>query len=189
MAKKRIFTVGFDLPGEEFECIAFQSNQTLLDADIVLFEPTLGSVSEEYDLQRGGPRLFSGGFPILTERSSFDAKKQVDHWRSEIIAAIRAGKLVIIYLNAPIERYRYTGERNYSGTGKSRVANPVVTSISSYDAVPNLKKATSKFGTTIRLEKDGSYLGQYWPGVLTIFALSHRDRRRIQQGFVKRFRR
>ena len=161
MAKKRIFTVGFTLPGDEFEYVEFASNQTLLDSDIILFEPTLGSISEEYDHRRGGSMLFSG-VPVLTEHSSFQAKKQIDHWRSEIIAAVSAGKLVIVYLNAPVERYRYTGEKNYSGTGKSRVGTPVVTPISSYGAVPNLKKATPKFGTTIRLEKDAGYLAQYW---------------------------
>jgi len=34
--RKRIFTVGFDLPGSEFEYIKFDSDQTLLDADIIL---------------------------------------------------------------------------------------------------------------------------------------------------------
>jgi hypothetical protein len=103
MAKKRIFTVGFDLPGDEFEYIRADSTQTLLDADIILFQPTLGSTSEEFDHYRGGAKLFSG-VPILTEHSSFQAKRRVDHWRSEIIAAVKAGKLVIIYLNATIER-------------------------------------------------------------------------------------
>jgi hypothetical protein len=32
-----MFTVGFDLPGSEFEYIKFDSDQTLLDADIVLY--------------------------------------------------------------------------------------------------------------------------------------------------------
>jgi hypothetical protein len=41
MAKNRIFTIGFDLPGDEFEYVEFRSDQTLLDADIVLFQPTL----------------------------------------------------------------------------------------------------------------------------------------------------
>lgn len=43
MAKHRIFTVGFALPGDEFEYVEFDSDTTLLDADIVLFEPSLGT--------------------------------------------------------------------------------------------------------------------------------------------------
>jgi hypothetical protein len=34
--QNRISVVGFDLPGDEFEYIAFDSDQTLLDADIIL---------------------------------------------------------------------------------------------------------------------------------------------------------
>jgi hypothetical protein len=117
MAKKRIFTVGLALPGDEFEYVQTDSNQTLLDSDIILFEPTLGYIREEHDLRRGGSMLFSG-VPMLTEHSSFEAKKRVDHWRSEIVAAIGAGKLVIVYLRVPTERYRYTGDKNYSGTGR-----------------------------------------------------------------------
>jgi hypothetical protein len=56
MAKKRIFTVGFDLPGDEFEYIRADSTQTLLDADIILFQPTLGSTSEQFDHYRGGSK-------------------------------------------------------------------------------------------------------------------------------------
>jgi hypothetical protein len=161
VAKRRIFTVGLTLPGDEFEYIGFGSNQTLLDSDIILFEPTLGSISEEPDYRHGGSLLYSGT-PVLTEHSSFLAKKQIDHWRSEIIDAVNAGKLVIVYLTTPTERYRYTGEKNYSGTGKSRVASPIVAPISSYDAVPNVRKVTAKTGTAIRLEKEGSYLAPYW---------------------------
>lgn len=161
MAKKLIFTVGFSLPGDEFEYIEFGSNQTLLDADIILFEPSLGSIIDERDVRNGGPALYAG-LPTLTEHSSFAAKKQVDHWRSEIVAAVNAGKLVIVYLAHPVERYRYTGQTNYSGTGKSRAATSVVAQISSYDSVPNISKATPKSGTSIKLSKEGAYLAPYW---------------------------
>ena len=38
MARKKIFTVGFELPGDDFESVSFDSDQSLLDADIILFE-------------------------------------------------------------------------------------------------------------------------------------------------------
>src|ERR1700680_1078932 len=121
MPKRRIFTVGFELPGDEFEYVEFASDQTLLDADIILFEPTLGSYSTEPDYQTGGARLYAGK-PVLDEHSSFVTQRQVAHWRSEIVSAINAGKLVVIYLTKPIECYRYTGQKEYSGSGKSRVS-------------------------------------------------------------------
>ncbi len=48
---KRIFVVGFNLPGDEFEYVPFNSDQSLPDADIVLHEPSLGGYRgfEEYN--------------------------------------------------------------------------------------------------------------------------------------------
>lgn len=155
MPKKKIFTVGFSLPGDEFEYIEFDSDQTLLDADVVLFKPTLGNYDFEYGQQYGGK-------PILSQHSSFSTKSRLDHWRSEIIAAVNAGKLVIIFLAKPVEYCRYTGERQYSGTGRSRVQTNIVTSVSSYEAVPNVKNVQPKSGSAIRLEKEGAYLSAYW---------------------------
>lgn len=153
MPKYKIFAVGFDLPGDDFEFVSFQSNQTLLDADIILYEPSLGRYStvESYN-----------GRPLLTENSSFKTKEQIDHWRSEISEAAHAGKLVIVYLKEPTECYRYTGDKSHSGTGRSRVTTNHVESISSYDAVPFVANATAKSGTNIRLESQAPYLSSYW---------------------------
>ena len=153
MAKCRIFTVGFELPGDDFEYVPFSSDQTLLDADIILIEPTLGDYStvESYN-----------GKSLLTEHSSFATKEQLDHWRSEIVSTVNAGKLVIVYLPKPIECYRHTGRKQFSGTGRNRVTTNLVTEISSYEAIPNLKSVTAKSGKEIRLEKDATYLNPYW---------------------------
>ncbi len=155
MGKRRIFTVGFSLPGEEFEHVNFASDQTLLDADIILFEPTLGDCHFEYGEQYNGKS-------ILTEHSSFSTKTRLAHWRAEIVAAVSAGKLVIVYLRKPIEYYRYTGEKRHSGTGRSQTTHRIVTEISSYNAVPNIRDAVAKSGAEIRLEKDAAYIAAYW---------------------------
>ncbi|MBN3741215.1 MULTISPECIES: hypothetical protein [Burkholderia] len=152
MAKNKIYTVGFDLPGNEFQYVDFNSDTTLLDADIVLYEPTLGSPQsvESYN-----------GRALLTEHASFIAKQRLDHWRSEIVGAVNAGKLVIVFLRKPKEYYRHTGEKQYSGTGRSRTATRIVTSVSSYDAVPNIK-VVSKTGSEIKLDREAKFLSPYW---------------------------
>jgi hypothetical protein len=153
MAKRTIFTVGLDLPGDEFEQVQFSSDRTLLDADIILYEPTLGSYSSHESYE---------GKSLLSQHSSFETKRQLDHWRTEIIAAVNAGKLVIVFLAKPIECYRYNGEKRYSGTGRSQVTTNIVVPMSSYDAVPKLRTAISKSGTEIRIEQDSAYLTSYW---------------------------
>src|SRR5215471_19162476 len=146
MGKRRIFTVGFQLPGDEFEYVRFDSNQTLLDADIILFEPTL---------KRNTNVVFADNKPILPVSSV----KQVHHWRQEMIEAPDAGKLVIVYLTQPLDWYRFTDQTGPSDT--SGVAH-TITKISSYEAVPFLEIVRSKSDKNIRLEKDATYLRPYW---------------------------
>ncbi len=81
--RSRIFAVGFELPGDEFEYIDFGSDQTLLDADIVLFEPTLG----DYSSYSGE---FHNGKRILTQSASASVKVRLAHWHSEIVATVSA---------------------------------------------------------------------------------------------------
>jgi hypothetical protein len=146
MVKHRIFTVGFELPGDDFEYIEFDSNQTLLDADIVLFEPTLGNQS---------PIDHHNGKPLLDEEESLTVKEQIAHWRSEILAAVSAGKVVIVYLKKPVELYRYLGDDEPS-------SDDGFIEISSYAALPIEMIAKAKSGEGIRLEKGPNCLASYW---------------------------
>jgi hypothetical protein len=136
------------LPGDEFD-----SDQTLLDADIILFEPTLGEF-DAYDNYNGKV--------LLPEHTSFATKERLDHWRSEIISAVKAGKVAIIYLVKPNEGYRHTGSKQFSGTGRSRVTSNLVTEISSYKAVSYLSAVTPKSDKEIRIEKDAPFFAPYW---------------------------
>lgn len=153
MSRKRIFCIGFELPGDEFEYIEFDSDQSLLDADIVLFRPGFGShwPSESYQ----GQHLFD-------HSTSIRVAKNLQYWRSELAVAVSAGKLVVVYLNKPLTYHRYAGQQGFSGTGRSRVTTNYVTEIASYSAVPNVKSAEAKSGREIRLTKDGAFLSAYW---------------------------
>jgi hypothetical protein len=153
MARKRIFCVGFDLPGDQFEYIEFDSDQSLLDADIVLFEPSFGAhwASEQYQ----GERLFD-------HSTSVQVAKNLQHWRSELALAVNAGKLVVVYLTKPLVYHRYTGQQGFSGTGRSRVTTNFVAEIASYSAVPKVKSAEAKTGREVRLTRDGAFLSGYW---------------------------
>lgn len=152
--KRSIFTIGFDLPSEEFECIEFRSVRTLLDADIILFEPTLGDVSFE-------PGGGYNGTSTLSHSCGLATSQALSHWRSEINAAVNAGKVVIVYLAPPEQYWRYTGEKQFSGSGRSRVTTNIVTEISSYSAVPVLKRVTPKTGNDVSVVK-GTPIAEYW---------------------------
>lgn len=153
MSKKRIFSVGLDLPGPEFEYISLDSDRTLLDADIIVFSPGLSS----YTSHEG-----YNGKSLLSQHASFTAVEKMEHWRSEISAAVSAGKLVVVYLEKPYECYRHTGQKEHSGTGRSRVTTNIVTEISSYETLPMITRATPKSGTRVKLEGRSGLLAAYW---------------------------
>jgi len=153
MAKKKIFSVGFDLPGDDFEYIPFDSDQSLLDADIVLYEVGFGDhyASDSYQ-----------GEPLFSHHASSRVTQNLHHWRSELAAATNAGKIVIVYLAKPLSFFRYTGEQQFSGTGRSRVTTNIVNKVESYSAVPNITSVDAKSGREVRLTKEGAFLAPYW---------------------------
>ena len=153
MAKKKIFTVGLDLPGDDFDYISFDSDQSLLDADIVLYEVGFGDhyASKSYE-----------GEPLFDHYSSSRVTQNLQHWRSELTAATNAGKIVIVFLAKPLIYFRYTGDKQFSGTGRSRVTTNIVTQVESYTPVPNITSAQAKSGREVRLTKEASYLAPYW---------------------------
>lgn len=153
MSRKKIFSVGLDLPSEDFEYIALDSDRTLLDADIVVFSPGLSN----YTSHEG-----YNGKPLLSQHASFNVVEKVEHWRSEISAAVSAGKLAVVFLNKPHECYRHTGRKEHSGTGRSRVTTNIVKEVSSYEMLPMITSATPKSGTKVKLEAAGGLLASYW---------------------------
>jgi hypothetical protein len=149
----RLLSVGFEFPGAVVEQIQLESDRSLLDADIIVFEP--GIPYQYYsDTYRGKPSLSEG--------SSFQAREAISHWRSEIGAAVDAGKLVLVYLATPAEVFADTGRREYSGTGRNARETRIVDLLHSYDALPINAKATATSGTEIRPAGELKFLATYW---------------------------
>ncbi len=71
MGKKRVLSVGNHLPGPEVENIPFSSDRSMLDGDVVLFEPSLG---DHYTIER------YQGKPLLGESSSAELPRRLAHW-------------------------------------------------------------------------------------------------------------
>lgn len=155
MATKTIFTVGFQLPTKDiFQYQSFHSNASLLDADLILFEPNL-----EYRVHYSN--TFQGK-PSLSELCSTQCIEAVKHWREELNIAFKSGKTIIIFLNEFEEVYYKTGEK-ISGTGKNQKITNIVALLNSYSMLPltfsNKKVAKGK---NIKFTKDANLLKPYW---------------------------
>ncbi len=81
---KRVLTVACQIPGNLGEYVNFCSEQSLLDADFVLFYPTFYRW-----------RVVPDTSEVAAER----ARRAIHHWRLEIKAAIEAGITVFVILS------------------------------------------------------------------------------------------
>jgi len=124
---KQVFSVGLALPGNPAEYVAFRSDRALFDADIIIFTPTF----DEYEADR--THL---GLPVIDESGSADLVRDCRHWKSELQAAVDAGKIVFVMLYKPVQVYYDTGQRTHSGTGRNRLTTLNLSDANSYDAIP-----------------------------------------------------
>lgn len=150
----RIFTVGREIPGNAAEYVAFRSDKSLFDADLIVFTPTFA----DYESHEG-----YGGKPLISEADSPALMQDCAHWRGEIKAAVDAGKIVFVNLVRPAEVYYDTGQRTFSGTGRSRVTTRGVAMANSYDSIPiRLDGLVPRGGTEISPVGDLGALAVYW---------------------------
>lgn len=150
-----IFSVGFRFPGGMCEEIPIRSDRSLLDADVILFQPRL---TGDY----GYSELFNGE-PDLYEYSSFQFRADMRHWRSELHNAFDAGKTTIIYLSRLKTVYVHTDRHEWSGTGRNARKTNIVEPMQTYSAIPlDLSDVVMASGENIRPAKDLGALSEYW---------------------------
>ena len=107
---KRVFSVGFDIPNPDVESVQFKSNGSILDADIVIFSPTLDNYSPDDEY---------AGQPLLSQWDSNQLRQHTQHWRSELTIALEHGKNVFLFLEEISDHYMHSGERKISSSGRA----------------------------------------------------------------------
>jgi hypothetical protein len=156
MTARKLLSVGAELPGDAFEYVPIDSNQSLLDADLIVFEPDIPADYYDYGNRYQGKSL-------LNQSGSFTAVEKASHWRSELMTAVEHGKTVLVFLAAPQEAYVYTGDREASGTGRNQRITNVVRPFSSYEYLPlKFGKATPRRGREIVMASNVGPVAPYW---------------------------
>ena len=158
MAKKSVVSIGIEIPGSEAKRISLQSKVSLLDYDVIIIDPAIyefyGYSYDDYQ-----------GKPCLDDTNSFRLKEHLEHWRREILEAIRAGKNVFIFLNQEQKVFIATGEKTFSGTGRNRQTTRHVDQISNYKIVPSAITVTNSNGSSMVLVGKNNILAPYWSAV------------------------
>lgn len=158
MANKTIFTVGFQLPTKDiFQYKSFHSNASLLDADIVFFQPNM-SYELDYPSQYNGK-------PNISDKSSVECVASIKHWNTEIKTAFESGKTIFIFINTPEDVFVNT-HYSLSGTGRSQRQTRNVSEINSFAMLPiSFKDKKIAKGKNIKFTQDGIFLKSYWETV------------------------
>jgi len=153
--KKNIISVGFSVPASRVSAIDFDSNQSLLDADIVIFDP---DISEHTDVSD-----FHQGKPCLHDPESFHLQELCTKWCRELRACLEAGGTVFWFLSRKIEVYVDTGRKEYSGTGRNRLTTTYVEPFDNYTCIPvQLGVIVPARGTVIIPCKNLGPMSSYW---------------------------
>ncbi len=157
--QKKILTVGFSLGTDDAEYAAFDEKTSLLDWDIILFRPDISSFLT-YAVNNSE---FQGKL-WLNNTKSFQLREACAHWRREIIQAVEAGKIVVVFLSKPEQVFVATGQTTTTGTGRNQKVTPHVELISNYAAIPINTGWTATQGSAIVLNSSAGsqFLASYW---------------------------
>lgn len=153
---KNIFAYGFDLPKVEgFEPVGMASARSMLDADIIIVEPSLSAFSTYGQYQ---------GVPKMEEHSSSIYRETKVRWAAQLGAALKAGRTVIFFLTKPQRRFFHTGQSQNAGTAAKPRMQTILDSCSSYDFLPlRLSDMSAADGNGFALTKEGGeFLADYW---------------------------
>jgi hypothetical protein len=90
MEKKIVFVGGSAVSSQSVLNLDFRSDKSLLDGDMIVFSV---DISKYY-----GGELFQG-MRCLDDDSSFRLRNDCQHWRSELDAALKDGKTVVVFVN------------------------------------------------------------------------------------------
>ncbi len=128
---KKIFTINYEIPGHSGLNLDYHSKKSLMDADIVLFDPE--TPYYERSSVNFGQYL---GKTCYGEQGSFTLKEDSNHWKKELKNALNAGKNIFLLLNNKDEFFLDTGERSHTGTGKNRSTTINVAPGHNYEFLP-----------------------------------------------------
>ncbi len=128
---KKISTIGYQIPGKSELTLDFSSQSSLMDADIILMAPDL-PYYERSSVDRG----YYQGRICYGQNGSFLLKRDLQHWKSELMNAFKVGKTVFLFLSAKKDFFVDTGNRSYSGTGRSRSETINVAPADNYEFLP-----------------------------------------------------
>lgn len=124
--------------------IKFSDSNTILECDMIIIE--LEWLFDEYKT--------SGNYNGILELTTYESSRiaiDMEKRKSEILEFLNSGKPVVILNGNDEYRYRYTGEKQYSGTGRNTRITNIVKAIHPSEILPIKIKSMKLEGTKVSL--------------------------------------
>jgi hypothetical protein len=152
---KLILSVGFLFPGGFKEFVPLHSRRSLLDADVIIFRPSIGPFNRVESQFQGKPSLY--------DSASFELKNAASHWRQQIQMALNAGKNVFVFFPKLEEVWVDSGVKTYSGTGRNARPTRHVDPFNNYQMLPTFAdRILESVGTQMKLNERSQLIADYW---------------------------
>ncbi|WP_280510872.1 hypothetical protein [Nocardia farcinica] len=151
----RLLSLDYDpVCGEDCDRATFGSDVSVFDYDMVIWDPA-GAV-DAYFLVGYGSEYYQS-LPRISDHNSVKLRSDIERRRAEFAEFLRAGRVVVTIVRPPQRCYVATGEVRYSGTGRNRQAQHIVTEVDVLSALPISDfKPTVAAGNRISIEGDGA---------------------------------
>lgn len=138
--QRKIISVEYEIPGFHQDCCSYATDQSLLDADVIVFQTrNFGSAY---------------GKASFGDAESFSVLRRTEHWRRELHTALNYGKTVFLILAKHEVASFQTGRQEVKG----RTMINYVEDRSNYEFLPaELPSMTGKSGTSIVFTGDSTF--------------------------------
>jgi hypothetical protein len=137
---RKIISVEYRIPGFSDEYFNYSSEQSLLDADVVVFQPM--ELTDDTDK------------PSFSESGSFQLEQSTEHWNRELSVALEYGKTIFLILG----KYQIGSVKTGKKEIKGRTEISYVRDYNNYEFLPaQLPSMTGKSGTEITFTGDPTF--------------------------------
>ena len=147
MGNKKIIglnTAFGSLKYDNFDERSFASSISLLDYDAVVID--LGYLSQAYSIEKKFENK-----DLLTEYASHQIKEDFPVIKDQLVELLKQGRTVFLLMGKNEDCFIYTGEKQYSGTGKNARQTNIVQPFDMYSFLPIKIEAVHVFGSEFEI--------------------------------------
>jgi len=154
----RIGSIGCDFENKDISHVLFRSTMSLLDYDLVLWDPSF--LFDDYSADSRYPTY--GGYKCLSNDESIRFADELKRRKTELDDLLENGRPLVIFVPTPTSLYRWNGQTTYSGSGRNQKSTYSVEKFDLNDAIPfSTIETVASEGDSIEFRGD-SIFKIYW---------------------------